>query len=558
MSNEFFDGNTIRKINNLYSRGKPTPAVWRDTVCQGLTITIGVKKASWHMRLRDCNARIADFEDFGSADKIPTLREAVDFARTIVASGGKPDEFFKMFAERKDLSIAMAWHGRVDPSIMTWEIARDQYLDWCFRNRRHATWEGYKSALGASNNSALTDDFAPIAGKALVAIVEGDLDTVRNNIVTRCKRRVEAKIEAAKKAKKEIVIGNEYGHRAANLTVAALRSAFKHFKMWPEIYGLKNNVAAALANTQDRPPNSTLESNSGEAEAAMTQYDLGAYMYGVERVKNPIVRSALWLQLRTGQRRFTATAAIRSSFRENPHYGLVWRLRDKVGHWRLLPLTEETAALVYETLDRYKDRQNAYLFPISKRMDEDGKPVQGHLNKRTFSAAIEDMRDEGGVFFGHPNPPSSHDVRYAFITRMGNEMHRFTIDGRRLSFRDIEIITHANEGKEGTASLIYDRSQALDVKEILLKEWQDYLMEGYRMYCEGLTDPVKRAEFQAKGVADAQRVTARPVLVVDNVEVETGKRRTSQLCFSCDEPDPSLSAKQRICTSCIQGSYKVG
>ncbi|KAB1086196.1 hypothetical protein F4V91_06955 [Neorhizobium galegae] len=169
MSNEFFDGNTIRKINNLYSRGKPTPQLWRDNTCQGLTVNIGVKKASWHMRTRDCNARIADFDDFNSADKIPTLRDAVDFARTIVARGGKPEEFFTMFRERKDLSIAMAWHGRVDPKIMTWEIARDQYLAWCFQNRRHATWEGYKSALGAVNNSALADDFAPLGGKAIVS-----------------------------------------------------------------------------------------------------------------------------------------------------------------------------------------------------------------------------------------------------------------------------------------------------------------------------------------------------------------------------------------------------
>lgn len=558
MSNEFFDGNTIRKINNLYSRGKPTQAIWRDTICQGLTITVGVKKASWHMRTRDCNARIADFEDFNTADRIPILREAVHFARTILAGGGKPDQFFAMFREHKDLSIAMAWHGRVDPKIMTWEIARDQYLAWCFENRRHATWEGYRSALGAVKNSALATDFAPIAGKALVNIVEGDLDTIRNNIVARCKQRVEEKIAAAKKAKKEVVIGNEYGLRAANLTVAALRSAFKHFKMHPEIYGLKSNVAEKLENTQDRPPNNTLEANSGAASAAMTQYDLGAYIYGLEQIGNPIVKSALWLQLSHGQRRFTACAAIRSSFQKNPHYGLVWRLKDKVGHWRLIPLTEEAAARVYETLDRYKDYGNVYLFPVSKKSGEDGEPVQGHVNKRTLSAAIERMREEGGVFHGHPNPPSSHDLRYAFITRMGNQMHRFVIDGRRLAFKDIEIITHANEGKEGTASLIYDRSQALDVKEILLKEWQDYLMDGYRMYCEGLTDPVKRAEYQAKGIADAQKVTARPVLVVDNADVETGKRRDKQVCFSCDEPDPSLSAKQRICTSCIQGSYKAG
>ncbi|KAB1086194.1 tyrosine-type recombinase/integrase [Neorhizobium galegae] len=361
-------------------------------------------------------------------------------------------------------------------------------------------------------------------GKALVAIVEGDLDTVRNNIVTRCKRRVEAKIEAAKKAKKEIVIGNEYGHRAANLTVAALRSAFKYFKMWPEIYGLKSNVAAGLENTQDRPPNSSLEADSGSAIAAMSQYDLGAYIYGLEQIKNPIVQTALFLQLETGQRRFTACAAVRESFQVSPHYGFIWRLRDKVDHWRLLPLTEKTAERVKATLERYKDYGNRYLFPVSKRMGEDGEPVQGHVNKRTLSAAIESMRHEGGVFEGHPNPPSSHDARYAFVTRMGQEMHRFVIDGRRLQFRDIEIITHANEGKEGTASLIYDRSQALDVKEILLSEWREYLLEGYRMYCEGLKDPIKRAEYQTKSV-ELRSHGARPVLVVDNVDVEVSPRR---------------------------------
>ena len=54
----------------------------------------------------------------------------------------------------------------------------------------------------------------------------------------------------------------------------------------------------------------------------------------------------------------------------------------------------------------------------------------------------------------------------------------------RLTREDVVILTHKNEGRESTATMVYDKSEYLDVKWALLSEWQTYVETGYQMYMQ--------------------------------------------------------------------------
>ena len=44
------------------------------------------------------------------------------------------------------------------------------------------------------------------------------------------------------------------------------------------------------------------------------------------------------------------------------------------------------------------------------------------------------------------------------------------------------MITHLDEGRETTATLVYDKNEYLDVKLAILTEWQDYVVEGLNLW----------------------------------------------------------------------------
>ncbi|MDJ1466168.1 hypothetical protein, partial [Nitratireductor sp. GZWM139] len=107
--------------------------------------------------------------------------------------------------------------------------------------------------------------------------------------------------------------------------------------------------------------------------------------------------------------------------------------------------------------------------------------VNGHMNERTISKVFEDLRSADKILSKIPMSVATHDLRRALITHMSPKLHQYEIGGRQLSDRDISMITHADEGKRDTASLVYDKSERLDVKLKILSEWEKFCFDGYEM-----------------------------------------------------------------------------
>jgi integrase len=141
---------------------------------------------------------------------------------------------------------------------------------------------------------------------------------------------------------------------------------------------------------------------------------------------------------------------------------MTWGFEDNVRLWRVLPLTPTAAAAARTALLLARDG-NPYLFP-QQRKRQAGRGMDGHMNERTMSEVLEDMRAPGSVLHGLPFSLSTHKQRKAFVSRMSATMHKYTIGDRRLSEKDIEMITHLDEGQEGTASQVYDLNLYLETK----------------------------------------------------------------------------------------------
>jgi hypothetical protein len=119
--------------------------------------------------------------------------------------------------------------------------------------------------------------------------------------------------------------------------------------------------------------------------------------------------------------------------------------------------------------------------------------MNGHINERTVSDKIEEMRQPGGIFERMPWNVSTHDLRKTFTTIVRPKMSQFELAGRPMLPREIEMITHSNEGRESVSEKVYDRNVYLDTKMSILKWWEDYVLEGYCMYCESQRELKKAA-----------------------------------------------------------------
>ena len=105
--------------------------------------------------------------------------------------------------------------------------------------------------------------------------------------------------------------------------------------------------------------------------------------------------------------------------------------------------------------------------------------MDGHLNERVVSRVLEGLRAPGKILSGLPFDPSTHHLRKTFVTVMAPRMSNFVLRDRRLTPDDVEMITHADEGRSSTASAIYDKNEYLDVKLEILFEWEQWCLEGY-------------------------------------------------------------------------------
>ncbi|NZD54181.1 hypothetical protein [Rhizobium leguminosarum] len=470
MQKEQFDGNTLRKISNLYKAQKAgkKPIVehdWRDVETTGLAIRVKPTGASWRILTREINAIIGDFHLFDEND-LPQLRALVAEARLGKKQGHQPDALIKAFLETRDVKVARDIHKVVKEGAKVWEDARDAFLEWAYRNKATKTVDGYKSALGACKDSVYEPDFRHIAGKALASITLGDLGDIRDSIVDRG--------EAGE------LKGT--GHRQADLTVAALRSCFRYITAKRRIYKLEENVALGLTNVIENE-DANVESDGGDKLRPMSQLEIGAFIYALESCDNEIARLALFLQLLTGQRRFTACSSVASSFVEHDHYGIVWRIKAKGDNWRVLPLPEMAQDIVRKAKEDYKDFGCRYLLPKTRHRTA-GDNMQKHIDPREASKQMEDMRKPGGVFHSLDLQPSTHTLRKGFISFMRPRMHEFVVGGRQLQPDDVQWITHSDEGRETTAAQVYDLNDYLDVKHAILKRWEEYCMEGYTLYMQ--------------------------------------------------------------------------
>ncbi len=459
MSSEYFDGNTLKKVNNLIQRGTEKTVMYRDKNTSGLAIKVTPTGASWYISTRDLNRQLADYITFGK-DDIPTLRKLVDELKREHAKGRDVAPMIAAFAAGHTVQDAKHLHDVEHGDAITWETGRDLYLKWAADNKNRDTVRGYRSALGAT--LGLAADFEPLHGKPLPSITTADLATVRNNIIARCRNEK----------------GKGHGIRQADLTVAALKAVFRYFVNTPKM-GLKANPASDLSKALER---SFVASNY--AQRALTQLEIGALWYGLLACRNEQARLALQLQLLTGQRRYTATSALKRSFQTDGPYNCVWGMEDKVHHWRKLALPPVAAGVVAQAMRLTQD-DNKYLFP-KQRPRKTGDDMNTHVNERTVSEKIEDMRKPGGVFEHMPFNVSTHDLRKAFTSVIGPKMSMFELEGRKLSPREVVVITHLNEGRDSVSEKVYDLNVNLDVKLEILTLWERYVMDGYAMYLASL------------------------------------------------------------------------
>ena len=453
MASELIDGNTLKRVRNMLRRGET--GLIRDSACPGLAIRVWKGVATWSIVARDWKDKIGGVDLF-PADEIPALREVVSRARQMRKEGRDGADLLAAYLRERDVKLA-ADRADVKHGIgESWEEVRDAFLSWAAENRRPDTARGYRSALGAVEGGPIWRDFEPIRGKPVLSITTKDLVRVRSNVVSR---------------------GKGDNLRQADLTVAALKSCFKWYLNQPDSL-IETNPAESLGKVMER------KKEDGEVEAdegrVLSQDEVGLFVWGLEFCPNPAARFAAALQLATGQRRMTVCRARKSQFIEHPEFGMLWRLAgssEKTASWRVLPLPE-LARITVENSRIIARADNPFLFP-QQRERRAGAGMDGHLSERRVSRVLEDMREPGGPLAGLPIAPSTHDLRRTMITVMGPRMSKYQVDGRSLTRADIEMITHADEGREGTASLVYDKSEYLDTKNAILAEWQAWIMEGY-------------------------------------------------------------------------------
>ncbi|NKL86990.1 hypothetical protein [Rhizobium leguminosarum] len=461
---EPFDGNTLRKIGGQLTRGDSDNDVWKDYECVSLQIRVGKTSASWSFKTRDNQVKIADFHVFGKGD-IPVLRDLVLQAKALEKEGRAVAPLFAEFVASRSVPEAKARADVIDGIGMVWEDARDHFIDWLKQNRSKDTHRTYRSALGAAHNSKLADCFAPLRGRPVATITTGHLAMVRNRINQRG------------------IAGDAKGRsiRQADLTVAAMKSAWLHFINNPELFGeVDDVVTASLRKVRDREERP--ESSSGEFERGMNQLELGMFFEELGEIRNDMSKLVLSLQLLLAQRRLDVCSAIRGSFVDHKDYGMVWRLEDKVHAWRVLPLPPLAQQIVRKAREDFAHHGSRYLFPKNRKQKKSDANIDGHISERTPSKMMELMRVADGPFADSQIGPSTHDLRKAFVTYMTPRIHNYAVGGRALTKDDIEMITHSDEGRETTATLVYDKNEYLDVKLAILTEWEQYVLEGLGMW----------------------------------------------------------------------------
>lgn len=458
MATEVIDGNTIRRVRGMLK--KQDLGRIRDSSCPGLAIRIYKRRASWVIDTRDWKATIGALEEY-TAEDLPLLRELVIRARAVKAEGRDPEPLLEAFRQERDVKLA-AERADVEHGIgEAWEDVRDAFLAWVKDNRRPDTHRGYRSALGAVPNGDLEPDFKYLAGKPIVSITTKDLVRVRSSIVQR---------------------GKGEKIRQANLTVSALKSLYSWYINHPDSL-LESNPAATLGKAMERRKESIDIDESDRR--VFTQEEIGLLLKGMESEPNKSAQMALTLALLTGQRRMTVARARKSHFIPYAEFGLegdgyVWRISgDKTHSWRVLPLPKEASRAVEIALTLARS-DNEYLFP-QQRPRRTGDQMDGHLNESRISRVIERLREKGGTLADAKFSPSAHDMRHTFITVMSPQMQDFQMGNTRLGRGDVRIITHADEGREGTASLVYDHSDYLDVKLSILQRWEQWCLEGREM-----------------------------------------------------------------------------
>ncbi|NKQ73401.1 hypothetical protein C3Y89_24155 [Rhizobium sp. UPM1132] len=461
MPSEVFSKFTFNKVTNLVRKGVDKKIKFSDKECAGLAIIVSPTVATWYISTRDMNVAIAPFNQF-SHDDLPSLRKFVEMARREKKADKKIDAMIEAFGKSGSVDDAKTIHDVEHNGALRWEAARDLYLDWLKENRNANTYRTYKSALGVG---ALSADFAPITGKPLASIENADLVDIRENITTR------GRLGSAKGS----------GIRQSDFTVTVIKAAFTYFMNMPKVFGLKTNPSSDLRKSPNRDPNQKKLTH----DRALTQLEIGAFLYGLEDCRNEMVRTCLTLQLLSGQRRFTPTTARLTDFAVSSFYGYTWTFEDKAHAWRCLPLTAEMKELVTKAMRVAKGYESPFLFP-QQRAKRKGDDLDSHVNERTISRGMEHMRKAGGVFHDLDFAVATHDLRRTFVTHMGPKMADFYIGNRQLEPDDVEMITHKNEGRERVSMLRYDKNSYLDVKVQILQAWADFCWEGYRMYVQRL------------------------------------------------------------------------
>jgi integrase len=457
---EHIDGNTLRKVRNWMKEGMEVKVF--DDECSGFAIrTYKSGKASWCILTRDWKHTLADLAVY-KAEDVPKLREVVAKARQMRADGNDPDPFLKSFVGGSDVTRAGHDAAVAAGAMETWEQARDAYLASLLEDNARDTYRSYRSAIGAVPGSPLEKDFEPFHGKPLAAIAPDNIVAVRDNVHLRGKPK-----------------GPGAHVRQANATLA-VNKAFFAWQMGRRGNPLTTNPAVLVPKVKKTAGTGGKASKGAGASSAlraMSQDECGLVVLGLEWYPNVAARTATLLQLMTGQRRMTVCEARKEAFEDHPVYGMVWRLEDKVRSWRVLPLPP-TAAAAVRTAMLLTRPDNPYLFP-QQRERKAGDGAEGHMNERTMSEVLEDLRALGGILSGLPFSVSTHKLRKAFVSRMSSTMHKYVIGERRLTEKDIEMITHMDEGREGTASQVYDLNPHLDVKFEVLTEWEQWVLEGY-------------------------------------------------------------------------------
>lgn len=471
MSSSLFDGNTLKSVAALYARKdgtKPTPRIYRDTGQSGLIISAGKTGAAWKISTNSLNRSLGDFALYDK-DDLPKLRKMVALCIAEHKAGRSIEAIIEYFKVHKDLERSKAEQDVVSGKGMKWPEARDAFIKWAYDNLAKPTVDGYKSALGACPRSVYEPDFRALCEMPLASIRLGDLSRVRESIVDRGK---EGQLKGT-------------GLRQADLTVAALRSAFTFFCAKNTTFGLQDNHALGLSNVLEREQKDKKDDDADDGLRAMSQLELGAFIHALESEENAIARNAIMLQALTGQRRYAAVIARRKLMKPHDKYGVIWQTKGKGDTWRSLPLGEVAADLVKMSLEDFAKYESTYLFPKS-RLRRAGDERDGYVSKRQVSKVMERMREPGAVFHGLDITPSTHHLRKAFVTYFKPRMHEFSVDGTPLKKDDIKMITHVNEGRDDVASSVYDLNAYLDVKHAILTAWETYVMEGYRLYVESL------------------------------------------------------------------------